>query len=195
MGFFSQKIFYTIFLSDKFSLSQVTDAGMILLIFLSGLFFFALNKILLNFYYALHNTWLPALVAFIAALVNWCLDFFLVSYFQAFGLALATVFSGIIQTLLFIFFLYKYYSFGLYVNEFLKFLLRCMIQLCVVLMPMFFFYYSGVILINSLFASSIAHFFLLRLGFWLWVGPLCSATGLILFATRRRFGLKLYFLD
>lgn len=195
MGFFSKKIFYTIFLSDKFSLAQVTDAGMILLIFLGGLFFFAFNKILLNFYYALHNTWLPALVAFVAALVNWCLDFFLVSYFQAFGLALATVLSGIIQTLLFIFFLYKYYNFGLYVKEFLKFLFRYMIQLCIVLVPMFFFYYGGVILINLLCAPSVAHFFLLRLGFWLWVGPLCVVTGVILFVTRRRFGLKLYFLD
>ena len=44
MAFFSEEIFSTIFLSDKFTYSQVQEASIILLAFLTGLFFFSLNK-------------------------------------------------------------------------------------------------------------------------------------------------------
>ena len=62
MAFFSEEIFSTIFLSKKFTLTQVQEAGTILRAFLLGLFFFSLNKILLNIFYAMHAAWIPALL-------------------------------------------------------------------------------------------------------------------------------------
>ncbi|HXW86548.1 MAG TPA: murein biosynthesis integral membrane protein MurJ, partial [Candidatus Bathyarchaeia archaeon] len=70
MIFFSYKIFYTLFLSQKFTLAHVMEAHYILWAFCAGLVFFACNKIILNIYYALHIAWIPALVSMGATIIN-----------------------------------------------------------------------------------------------------------------------------
>ena len=58
MSFFSHKFFAIIF-HDKFTLSQVAQASLLLNVLLTGLFFLSLNKIYVNIYYSLHETFLP----------------------------------------------------------------------------------------------------------------------------------------
>lgn len=194
MGFFAEKIFYTIFLSEKFVFAQVIEAGSILIVFLSGLSFFALNKFLLNFYYSLNNTWIPACISFVAVAINCAMNMILVHHFYAVGLAAATVISEIVRTGLLLFFLYKIFKFRFYVFNFVLFMFRYIKQLLIILPTFFIIYYSLSYIIGNL-PNEISYFLLLRIGFWLWVGPLCILLAWLLFSTRKFFGLKLYFLD
>lgn len=192
MGFFSEKIFHTLFLSNKFNLAQVTQAGHILVAFLIGLFFFALNKILLNLYYAIHVTWVPATIAAVATLVNVALNILLINRFQAVGLACATSIAGIIQTILFLWVLCAYYKFTFYSARFFSFVGRYLAQLTCVLS---IFYILFTLLERSIMIlpTSAQTFFLYKVGFWFWTGPLCMACMLALYCTRKWFNIHLYF--
>src|SRR4029078_2574938 len=121
MAFFSQEIFSTIFLSKNFTISQVQQAGNILLAFLAGLFFFSLNKILLNIFYAMHAAWITALVALSATAINIVLNMLFIEQLQTIGLALATTISAIAQTVFFLVILRKKYNFRIYVTSFVSF--------------------------------------------------------------------------
>ncbi len=194
MGFFAEKIFYTIFLSKNFSLEQVMEAQTILIAFLLGLFFFSLNKILLNIYYALHVTWIPMIISIIATLINIGMNMLLMRVWQTTGLALATTISGIAQTILSLYFLHSYFNFQLYLGNLLLFILRYITQLFVILSPFLILYYIITSYIVQL-PEGLVHFFLFSFGFWLWVGPLCCLVFLLLFLLRNVFSIRLYFLD
>lgn len=194
MSFFSEKIFATLFLSKKFSLDQVAEAGTILTAFLMGLFFFSLNKILLNIYYAKHNTWIPTVITIFAVGVNIVLDFFFIRIFQATGLALATSISFALQVMLLILLLQKKFDVQLYWGAFFTFVYRFVLQISIVLAGVYGLYRIGEFLVGRL-PESLARFFLHSFGFWLWVGPLVGLVFLIIFATRKWFKVQLYFLD
>lgn len=194
MGFFSEKIFATLFLSKKFSLNQVSEAGMILTAFLLGLFFFSLNKILLNIYYAKHNTWIPTIITILAVGVNIVLDFFFMRMFQATGLALATSVAFALQVLLLTLLLHKKFDVQLYWGAFFTFVYRFILQLAVVVTAFYGLYRIGEGLVSRL-PESLARFFLHSFGFWLWVGPLIGLMFLVTFATRKLFKVHVYFLD
>ncbi len=194
MGFFSEKIFATLFLSKKFSLAQVTEAGMILTAFLTGLFFFSLNKILLNIYYAKHNTWIPTVVTIIAVCINIVLDFFLMRMFQATGLALATVIAFAVQVVLLVWLLQRVFHVRIYLLAFLKFMYRFCLQLFVVFAGIFGLYHLlGKVIVQL--PPAFVRFFVDGIGFWLWVGPLIVLGFLLLYLTRRLFKVQIYFLD
>ncbi|HSW73885.1 MAG TPA: murein biosynthesis integral membrane protein MurJ [Candidatus Limnocylindria bacterium] len=195
MCFLSEKIFYTLFLSKKFVAAQVVEASHILIAFLVGLFFFSLNKILLNMYYALHVAWIPALISVIATAVNIILNWAFMDIWHATGLAVATTVSSIVQTIFFLIFLRQRYNFTLYVMPFLNFLMRYMVQLALVTAFFVLSYYGGVWFIATQLPAGLAHFLLYKIGFWLWVGPLCGASAFFVFYTRSWFSLNLYFLD
>ena len=194
MIFFSEKIFSTIFLSSKFSLVQVQEAGVILIAFLLGLFFFSLNKILLNIYYSFHNMWIPTVVSIIATIINVFMNMLLMKKFAAVGIALATTISAVLQMCLFLVFLMIFFNFKFYGIRFVDFVVRYVVQLCLVFIPTYFLYTFLLTWIGYL-PQSIAYFFLQSIGFWLWVGPLCLLAFLIIYHTRRWFRVKLYFLD
>lgn len=191
MGFLSRKIFLTLFLSKNFSVAQVDQASAILIAYLIGLCFFALNKILLNIYYSMHNTWLPAIISSFATLLNIGLNWWLIDTWQATGLALATTASGIFQTLFFVIMLKRHFKFQLNSTQFLSFLARYIVQLTLACGLIFGIYNA----IDRLLHSVNSHFFLASYGFWLWVGPLCALGLLSLYTTRKRFGINLFFLD
>ncbi len=195
MAFFSEKIFLTIFLSKKFTLVQVHESGYILCAFLCGLFFFSLNKILLNLYYAMHVTWVPALVAAGAAMTNVVLDMMFIHRFKAFGLALATSISSFVQATLFLFILYKSYGFHLYLRSFFLFALRYLGQVVLFMTPFLLLYYGIEWLIQYCLPITFAYFFIEKIGFWLWVGPLSGIFFFLLWYLRGYFGVRLYFLE
>ena len=195
MAFFSKEIFLTIFLSKKFTLAHVDESGSILCAFLFGLFFFSLNKILLNIYYAIHVTWVPAVVAAGAAITNVVLDMLFINWFQAFGLALATSISSMIQAVLFLFILFQWYDFRLFLKPFFAFALRYFAQVTIFTILFLLLYYGGEQTILMYTSPVFAQFFLKKIGLWLWIGPLSSTLFVLLWYTRRLFGITLYFLD
>ncbi|HEV2601481.1 MAG TPA: murein biosynthesis integral membrane protein MurJ [Candidatus Babeliales bacterium] len=193
MAFFSEKIFATMFLSHKFSMEQVVQAGQILQAFLIGLFFFSLNKILLNLYYAIHVTGVPALITAGTTILNICLNALLIHHYQAYGLAIATTIAAIVQTLLFIWVLCRYYSFRFYTAQFALFMGKYLVQLTCILLP-FYFLLLHIEKLLHLLPTPIAHFLLFQIGYWLWTGILCLIFAAVVFLTRRWFNVQLYFL-
>lgn len=195
MMFFAEKIFHTLFLSSKFSMAHVQEAQMILIACVVGLFFFSLNKILLNMYYALHVTWIPTVVSIMAICLNIVLNCVLMPYFKAVGLALATTISiGIVQTLLFIGCLKTRFDFRFYIKDFLKFFIHYAFQL-MLLFAVFYALYCAAHTVIEALPENLAYFMLYSLGFWCWVGPLCGLLLLAIFYTRTFFKVRLYFLD
>lgn len=192
IGFAAEKIFLTLFLSKKFSLDAVHTASLILIVSVGGLVFFSLNKILLNLYYALHETKLPMYISIFSTAVNFILSYILMTPLGVYGIALATTIAGIAQTLLFVFFLRYKFGFVFYLDNFIDFVWRYGIQLLIFSLIFFSFYYNITYLIVK---TTLATFFLTKIGFWLWFGPLCGILFLAMFKTRKLFGIHLYFLD
>jgi putative peptidoglycan lipid II flippase len=195
MMFFSEKFFYTLFLSDKFTIAQVYEARNILIAFVVALFFFSLNKILLNIYYGLHVTIIPTIISIIATALNILLDYILLAKYKAVGLAAATTISlGIIQTILLAIFLFWRFKFKIYLKDFMSFFVRYTVQMAIVFSIAYGLY--GIIeQYIGLLPQALAHFLLNGLGFWFWVGPLCGIVMVALFYSRSTFKIKLHFLD
>jgi len=191
----SSNIFYSFFsLVPKFKIAQVEEASKILVAFLFGLFFFSLNKILLNIYYAFHNTWVPTIISIFAVIINYILNCILVNMLQAAGIALATSISAVIQTFLFIIFLYIFFDVKFYFKRFSSFFLNYLFQLSVLFSIMLIFYRLIILLLLYL-PEKIATFFVKGFGFWFWISPLVGVTFLAIFFTRKWFKVRVYFLD
>lgn len=194
MSFFAEKFFHTIFLSSRFTIEQVLEARMILIAFLIGLFSLSLNKILLNMYYSRHVMWLPALISVIGASINVVCNILLIGPLKATGLALGTSIAAGIQTCLLFIFLRVFFGYKFYGRSFFQFAGRYSLQLAVILIPLLGIY-LGISHAITLLPATVAHFFLFKIGFWLWVGPLCLTAAGIVYFTRKTFGVHLYFLD
>lgn len=194
LGFLSEKLFHTIFLSSKFTIAQVLEARTIFIAFLIGLFSLSLNKILLNLYYSRHVMWLPAVISIFGAGINVVFNMLLISKFQAMGLALGTSIAACVQTLLHLIFLRFWFGYTFYINNFMRFVGRYCLQLVVVL-PISLFIYYGITYTINMLPTSLSQFFLYKIGFWLWAGPLCLAIAGVIYLTRKQFGIRLYFFD
>ncbi|MCL4360840.1 murein biosynthesis integral membrane protein MurJ [Candidatus Dependentiae bacterium] len=207
---FSYKIFYTIFHCKDFCLDAVIRAQYIMIAFLIGLFFFSLNKILLNIYYGLHETFIPTLISAGGTCVNTLLNFVLIKHLQTYGLALATSLAAILQTIVFIYVLHKYYKFNLYINDFILFLMRLLLQMlfiCTVFATIYFgiYYLIDFLVTNNLLIKlpiidlvmnlNPRDFLINGLGLWMWVSPLAVFMFLLMYRTRKLFKLKIYFLN
>ncbi len=195
MSFLAEKFFHTIFLSEKFSLLHVEQASQLLIIFLSGLFFFSLYKILLNIYYALHDTITPCYISLGILMINYCLCKTFTPMFGVNGLALAFVITNIIHVAFFALFLYKNFNFKFYFSAFAKFITYSLMQTAFIVLFFGCLYFCGQMLITVLANQFFKQFLLYKIGFWFWVGPLCLTTCYLLIKTRRLFNVRLYFLD
>lgn len=194
MILFSHKIFETVYLSSKFSMAQVDEASVLLVIFLAGLFFFSINKILLNVYYALHHTLIPGLVGMGAVLFNTGLNWLLIDLLKAPGLVIATVVAGAIQTGLLFFILYRFFRLPLYTGTLWGFMGRSCAQIVLVGLPFLGLYFSiqyGIMLLPLAISTMLMH----KLAFWLWAGPIAAVYMTTLYRTRQWFGVRLLFLE
>lgn len=194
MAFVSEKIFFTLFLSKNFTIESVRQAAIILNAFLYGLFFFSLNKILLNIYYALHNTKIPMYVSIVGTIINVVASYFLMKPLGAYGIALATTLSGVFQTLLFVALLHIKLQFTFYIRQFVEFVIRYAIQLGIFALIFYWLYKIISIGINFL-PLPFSTFFLMKIGFWMWLAPLVLIIFFCMLKTRKIFGIRLYFLD
>ncbi|MBA3954991.1 murein biosynthesis integral membrane protein MurJ [Candidatus Dependentiae bacterium] len=192
MGYFSYEIFFTLF--KNFSLSQVHESAWLLRLFLSGLFFFSINKILLSLYYSLNNTLLPTLITLTATVGNTLFNWFFIGFLGSYGLALGTALSGLIQTVLFFWILRAKFNFTLYWGALARFFTHYMLQLGS-LTTVFFIVYKLILTAIKTLPATYVHLLLDTVGLWFWVGPLSLAFFGLLYITRSQFGIKLYFLD
>jgi putative peptidoglycan lipid II flippase len=195
MSFLSEKIFHTIFLSEKFSLIHVEQAALLLTIFLSGLFFFSLYKILLNIYYALHDTKTPCYISLVVLALNYGLCKLFLPSFGVNGLAMAFVVTNSIHVALFALFLYVKFNFRFYFKQFFTFAFSALMQIGVAVAFFISAYQICHFLIQHFFHPTLINLLLFKIGFWLWVSPLCGVTIMILIKTRKLFNVHLYFLD
>lgn len=196
MIFLSEKIFLTLFHSAKFSMDNVVESAHILIAFLIGLFFYSLNKILLNIFYALHDNVVPTVISCVFLVSNYLLSKLLfLPFFGAVGLAASFTSAAIIQTLLFIFFLHSKYQFTLYGYKYFSFVQKASLQMLVLLPISWLLYYGGQLSIAALASENVALFLLTKIGFWFWVGPLLIIIFILFLKTRKQFGIKIHFLD
>ncbi|MFA6066275.1 MAG: murein biosynthesis integral membrane protein MurJ [Candidatus Babeliaceae bacterium] len=193
MSIFSYQAFYTIMLSSAFTLQHVYEAAWLLRAFALGLFFFSLNRILLNVFYAMHETFIPTLIACGAAVFNTGLSMILMMYWGACGITLATSIAEIVKTGLFIMVLQRKYGVVFYGHRFMQTAYRCCAQLCVIgiaCIVVYAFLYVCIMQLPIMYKT----FLLARYGYWLWVAPLCGFGAFIAYITRRQFNITLYFL-
>jgi putative peptidoglycan lipid II flippase len=193
--FFSDKIFVTLFLSKKFTIAHAHDAALLLSVFATGLFFFSLNKILLNVYYALHETRMVTFVCLGAAVTNYLVSRLLIQEWKAVGLVLAFVIAGMVQSALLAFILFKKYEINLYLARFAEFVLRILGQCFVGSLGFLVLYYSLTLVMKHIFSESIFILCTQYGGLWIWTIPLIGVYFLSLLLTRKWFGIRLAFLD
>jgi putative peptidoglycan lipid II flippase len=184
--FFASDIFGTL-LYSVFTPEQQLLASHLLIAAALGLFFFAINRNILNIYYALHETLVPTLVSIATIAINVALNFLMIYFFGAVGVVLSTTLASIIQTCMLLLILRYRFNFKIYLKEFGGFALRYLAQLTIV---------SAIFFIIYRFLRALMPFFLVyKWGLWFWVGPLALALIATLYATRRLFNVKLYFLE
>ncbi len=193
MSFFSHDIFYTLFFSEKFTLAHVNEAGNILIVFTFGLFFFSLNKILLNLFYSIHAAWITAIVSLCATGINILFNQLLIGQFKTLGLAAATTISGIFQTVFFLLILHQKYNFKLYIGRFLQFMFYYIVQLVLFDIFFIFLYYCIIKLIHYM-PTNCMLFLTETIGLWLWVGPLTMICIFLIWYTRTLFKVHLHFI-
>lgn len=196
MIFFSYDIFYTSFyqFSNNFSLDQVKEASILLIAFVSGLFFYSLNKLFLSIYYSMGQTFLPTVVSLIGAIINVIFNAIFINYLGALGLAIATTLSAIAQSMLFIWILYRKFNFTIYIKQFGNFLIKYFLQLSLMSL-LFYMCYKFIIYFIKTFLTSFEKFLLYHIGLWLWIGPLTLIIFGLMYFLKNFFKIKLYFLE
>ncbi len=194
MCLFANNIFLTFSMFvPSLTVAQVTQARLIFVAFTAGLFFFSLNKILFNIYSAYHDTLTPTIISVVATLFNIGFNWLLKAKLQAPGLALATTISGLLQCILFIWFLHRKFAIALYGKNFLIFCMRFFTAFASIVV-VFFSIYKSVLFLLKLLPEGLQKFFMGPLGFWVWVGPLACLLFLLLLLMRKKFKLRLHFL-
>lgn len=114
---------------------------------------------------------------------------------QAVGLALATTLSNILQTVLFVWLLYKYFGFKLYLRQFMFFAKNYSVQMFVIFAPFFIIYMGMLNAFEHAASPRVAHYALNTVFFWMWTGPLVAIAAFLLYRTRKRFNVNMYFLS
>lgn len=190
--FIAEPIFSMVMLKGRATPEQIWIAKWLLIIYATGLVFFCLNKVLVNVFYAMHDTRTPTIALAISSVVNFLCNIIGMKLFGAFGIVASTSLSGFVLTILFFVFLKKKYNFKFYFANYFNFLSRYLIQ---VFLAGSFFGISYFAVYNLLQRTSWYLFFYDSWGFWLIAFSLATITGSFLFLTRKFFGIKLYFLS
>jgi putative peptidoglycan lipid II flippase len=206
MIFSSREIFETMFFSSKFTMEHVVQAQWNMNAYLVGLIFFALEKILLNAFYALQSTGIATAVAFVTIALNFFMNRMLMSLYGGMGLALATSISASVRIFMFVMILAYYFKIDFHAAQVWRLLRNYLIQL-VALGTLFVafasmicawistlsFYYAGNIWFLKMRLDS--HFLLHSFGFWIWFGPLAGLFFFAIYRTRKFFGVSFSYLE
>jgi len=189
--FVSESLF-KVLLGSKADINQVMQAKWILVLYLFGLIFLCLNKILLSVFYALKDTWSTTIAAMICAFVNLAGDIIGMHFWGAYGIAAANTISGIAMTILCFMFLRTRHGFRFYSGNYFNFLGRYIVQLCVCSTLFLVLFLT---LIKYLSFGAWYNFFTFGLGYWLIITVLGALLMGLIFVSKRLFSIDLYFLN
>ncbi len=195
--FLANKIIYTTFYKysgSHFTLSNVNQTSNLLIAYSSGLFFYSLNKILLSLYYSMQQMLIPTLVTVIGCILNIIFNFLLINKMGAVGLALATSLSAGLQSIIFLTILYFRFNFKIYLKAYTLFIIKLILQVSLI-SSLFYFIYNSIYYLINYHLIFLRSFLLEEIGLWLWVSPLIILIFLLLYKTRKLFGIKIYFLS
>ncbi len=190
--FTSEKIFSMIMFGKNIGPEKVFIAKWILIIYCMGLVFFALNKILLNIFYSLKDTFTPTIALGISTIVNLFGNIVGMYFWGIYGLPGSTVLSGIVLTFLNFYLLKTKYNITFYSANYFNFLGRFLIQILFVCGFALIAYFS---FLNLFKESNWYLFFTVKWGYWLLVFAITVLSYLFIIMGRKIFGLKLYFLS
>lgn len=193
MSVLSYQLFLTLFHSARFSLGHVQQASILLIIFLCGLFVFSLNKILLNIFYAFHDTRTPTFVALGTIFTNYVICRLLLPWFGVFGLAAGMVIVSYLQAVVYTLLLHYKYNVDLYFKRFMQESIAIGLQAAVI-MGSFIAVYKTLYILLHMLGSTVTAYGIASIGFWLWCLPLIISACYALYATRRWFGIRMHFL-
>lgn len=190
--FVSQEIFTNLMFGKATTLQNSITAKWLLIIYLSALVFYALNKVLVNVFYALHDTVSPTIALAISAFINLAINILGMYYFGIYGIAAATSIAGIVLTILYFYFLNKKFKFKFYYANYFKFLAKYLLQLICVSLIFLAIYFSVFFVLGY---TDYYNFFKNSFGYWLIVSPIVVICALLLYKTKKIFGIKIYYLS
>lgn len=186
----SPYLFQGLFYSKKVSPELMTQAVWVLIIYLSGLLFFCLNKMFLSMFYALKDPRSTTIVSSVGALVNVVGDILGVYFFGIYGIAGAAAFSGLVMTVLCLVMLKKRHNFEFYGGMYLEFLVRYCAQLSACAVVFYGLYHIS---LKALSFTPWHSFFVHGFVSAAFIVLLAFCTTRLLFSTTRWFRIKLYF--
>jgi len=186
--FYIAPILLTHFLSDP---AKVPTTIAILICYSSGLVFYCFNKVLINMFYSMHDTWSPTVASIIATSINFIFNIIGMHFFGAPGVAASTAISGVALTITCILFLYKKHKFRIYLDNYLLFWRNYSINL---LLGITFFVGIHKTICYALSSTAWHSFFCISWGYWIFTIPLFLFTMVFMFFTKELCKIKLYFL-
>lgn len=190
--FVAEEIFTILMFGKVTSLENALIAKWLLIIYSLGIIFYALNKILVNVFYAMHDTVSPTIALVIATFINFSLNIVGMIYFGIYGIAASTTISGVALTLFYFYFLYKKYKFKFYFANYFKFLINYVLQISFIVALSVALYK---LIFKLLKYTSYYDFFKNHLGFWIVTMFIAALSFMALYKTRKMFGIKIYYLS
>lgn len=190
--FVSHNIFAMIMLKGKASDAQILKAGYLLVILSTGLLVFSLHRSVINVLYSLKDSWTPTWTTILATVCNFVGNIFGLWYAGVYGIAAATVMSSAISLIACFVVLHKKHGIIFPLFHYLAFLRWFFLQLLLGVLFFGSFFYGFAYFAEQ---SNFGRFFLYDQGYWLLTGFLFFIVMSLLYFTRKRCNIALYFLD
>jgi putative peptidoglycan lipid II flippase len=198
-------------LHGKATEAQMVEGSIILMLYIVGIGFLCLNKILLSMLYALKDTHSTTIAAAISAAVNIVCDLVGMKLFGSYGIAGANSISALAMSVMCLYFLQTKHNVRFYLNHYLSFMARYAVQVTVFSALFWIMYTYCGSYIQGLFTHGWVYQLLAPYAATGWLGALiswllyaCSYWGVTLglagfcmalvFLTSRLFAVNVYFL-
>jgi len=185
LAYVSEPIF-KILLGSKATPEVLYQGKWILVLYVIGLLPLSINKTLVSIFYAKRDTRRPAIASGISAGVNIVGDIIGMYFFGVYGIALTNTIAAFTMMFICFVFLHKYYGISLYVKRFWHFIWRYIVQMLCIGAALFALLMSFERLVHASLRECI--------GIW----PVAIIAALfvmgLVFVTRQRFGVRVYFL-
>jgi putative peptidoglycan lipid II flippase len=192
MMFLSKPLFEMILFAKKGTPAQVTEASLILIIYLVGLLFFCLNKVLLSVFYSMKDTWSTTKTAAISAVSNLVGDIVGMYVWGTYGIAASAALAGMVMTFMCFYFLHTRHGFTFYSGNYFNFLGRYVVQLLFGSLLFVVGYYTAHMYAPQMWwLAWVEHW----IGFWVFACTWALVVMGCLYLTRKFFKLNVYFLN
>jgi putative peptidoglycan lipid II flippase len=185
LAYISEPIF-KILLGSKATPDILYQGKWVLVLYVIGLLPLSINKTLVSIFYAKRDTRRPAIASGISAGVNIIGDVIGMYFFGVYGIALANTVAAFVMMFVCFIFLHKYYEISLYVKRFWRFIWRYIVQMLCIVTVLF----AALMVFERLIHGSLRAY----IGVWpVAITAVLLFMGLV-FVTRQRFGVRVYFL-